>query len=653
MASSPAASASPYDVIAPGQEQLLADMLGRGAALPGDCKFSNGQVETALVRGTFQCAAGSVVVELRHPSQTQDAVATTDRFAVSVRSGSPPPDLVPTLVARIREREAAFVWTSPGSTGGKARKQPLESIYIDPRLIQIAWVVAILTGPILCWRGAQAIGVDGAHAILAIAIPVVLTAGLTWNRADEPLHANGHAWREAREVLAPWGGRSTGGKPFMHGEGGIALQWLLADVEHRLGGSANPFGISRWVGAAAAGATAFLALVLVRSWWAGLVAGCVLALLPLAQIFALSGSSLTIAGWILPWTLGLSLAAGLSGDPFLLAGATLAAALGTLSHTAMLAWPSALIVAWLIVARRRLRLVALGALLLLVAAFVAELANVFEVIASRNQGPGGGLLAEAWRGIVNRNLLFDSQWVSPFLAPMAVLWLLTGVRHLRLMLASAAGLAIVAAPFFAVTQCSSDAVRYQGALLGLISAIAVAGVWSIPLPAQLGTIALSLIRSVLVAALVLLPSLGRRPSLDPVSLEHQLVADAVERLEPGTLVILPKGRFDEGRIIPDFPDFMLPESSEVVFEGDPRIAAHAGPHLAYLGLACISWNDGSEADLTDLRPECRTLRSGARPWAVRTLQRDDLPRLKDGTAWTFHHLAIGVPFGFFEIPKSR
>jgi hypothetical protein len=133
--------------------------------------------------------------------------------------------------------------------------------------------------------------------------------------------------------------------------------------------------------------------------------------------------------------------------------------------------------------------------------------------------------------------------------------------------------------------------------------------------------------------------------------EHQLVAETVGRLEPGTLVILPKGRIDEGRIIPDFPDFMLPESSQVVFEGDPRIVAYAGPRLAYLGLACISWNDVSEAGTTDVRPECRALRNGAQPWAVRTLRSENLPRLKDGAAWTFHHLAIGAPFGFFEIEE--
>jgi hypothetical protein len=30
------------------------------------------------------------------------------------------------------------------------------------------------------------------------------------------------------------------------------------------------------------------------------------------------------------------------------------------------------------------------------------------------------------------------------------------------------------------------------------------------------------------------------------------------------------------------------------------------------------------------------------------LQPDDLPRLRDGSVWTFQELGTGVPFGFFS-----
>jgi hypothetical protein len=317
----------------------------------------------------------------------------------------------------------------------------------------------------------------------------------------------------------------------------------------------------------------------------------------------------------------------------------------------MLAWPPALVVAWLIVARRRLSPLAVGAFLVVVFAAVVQLTNVFDMIASRNQGPSGGLLGEAWRGVVHRNLMIDRRWVSPLLLPMVVVWLVGGLRrrYVAVMLASVAPLVLVAAPFFAVTQSSSDAVRYQGALLGLVTGLAVAGVWRLPFAAQSGSVGVTILRTALLATLVLLPPASWRPPADPVTLEHQLVVDAAGRMEPETLVILPKGRFDQGRIIPDFPDFVLPEGSLVVFEGDPRIERHTGRRLAYLGLACISWNESDAADSSALRPECRALQSRAQPWAVRTLRNEDLPRSRDGAIWTFHRLTTGVAFGFFVL----
>jgi hypothetical protein len=646
------AAASSYDVLAPGQEQLFAEMLGRGETLPGACTFASGQIESALVRGTYQCAGSGLVVELRQSRHDDGAAAVTERFALAIAAGTAPAGLIDALAARIRARESAVVWTPPGGDAGAQARAAFVVLRFDPLLIQIAWAILILASPILCWRGGQALGLDGSRVVLAAAVSVLAATAVVATRPDQPLHANGHAWREAREVLMPWGGRSTGGEPFLHGQGGIALQWLLATIEHRLSGSANPFRISGCAGAAAAGATAFLATVLARSWWAGMAAGCTLALMPLAQMLALSGSPLTIAAWILPWSLGLMLAAALSGDRFLLAGAVLAAALGTLSHTAMLGWPPALLLAWLIAARRRMSLAALAAFLLLAGAVLIELANVYDVIANRNQGPSGGLLGEAWRGVRQRNLMLDPRWVSPLLLPLVLLWIGGGLRreNRTTMLAATAALAAAAAPFFAVTQSSSDAVRYQGALLGVLTAFAVAGLWRLPMAARLGAAGAGGVRAALLAALLLLPTPAQRPPTDPVAREHQLVVDAARRMEPGTMVILPKGRFADGRVIPDFPDFLLPESSRVVFEGDARIESHRGPRLAYLGLACVSWS-AAAGDLSDLRPECGALRARAEPWEVRLLRSEDLPRSRDGAVWTFHRLGTGVPFGFFEIDR--
>jgi hypothetical protein len=115
-------------------------------------------------------------------------------------------------------------------------------------------------------------------------------------------------------------------------------------------------------------------------------------------------------------------------------------------------------------------------------------------------------------------------------------------------------------------------------------------------------------------------------------------------MQPRTLVVLP--HFVSGAI-QDFPDFLLPEDSSVAFDGDARIAAHRDARLVYLGLACISWESAAEEGPSDMRPECQALRRHARPWFVRSLRLEDIPRSRDGSFWTLHRLATDVPFGFF------
>ncbi len=562
--------------------------------------------------------------------------------------------------------------------------RPADIIDLGVRIIQLGWAVLIVSAPVLSWRAGRLARIGGGRLLLVASAAAILALAAVWERGDEPLHANGHAWREAREVLQPWGERSTRAAPFLHGRGAAALEWMVASGERALTGTVNPFRISRIAGAAAAGSTAFLTAILVRSAGAGLAAGCVLALMPLARMLAVSGSSLAISAWLLPWSLGLLLAAGSFEDPILLAGAALAAALGILSHTAMLAWAAALGVAWVIVARAPLRWsrAAFGALLLVAIAWAAQLVNTREMLAERNQG--SGLLAAARLGVEHRDLLLDARWVSPLLLPLAALGVLGGLlrRGRRTVLASALAACIAAVPFFAVTACSSDAVRYQAPLLGLVTSLAVAALWQVPLSnselpqderelwksvrgaqprrgvskhrwpfeptaAGLGAVGLALLRLPLLAALAFLPRASRQSPLDPVAAEHSLVQDAAARMQAGTLIVLPASPLGRD-ILVDFPDFLLPPDTFVAFADDPRVATHAGPRLLYLGLACISWDGNEEpGDRSQPRPECRALRAGARPWLVRTLTPADLPRLPDGTAWTFHQLGTDVPFGFF------
>ncbi|MEO8603081.1 MAG: hypothetical protein ABI629_10950 [bacterium] len=264
------------------------------------------------------------------------------------------------------------------------------------------------------------------------------------------------------------------------------------------------------------------------------------------------------------------------------------------------------------------------------------------------QESGFSFLAGAQLGIFSRDLLTDRRWISPLLLP---LMLLAGLgvqrRQQRPPLGALLAAAILGSlPFFVVATCSSDAVRYQGALLGLFISLAVVGLWAIPLPARFGRGAPAALRLAALAALVLLPS---TLPLDPAVVEHRLVEDAVTRIAPGTLIVLPRDPHQPAHVNFDFPDFLLPAQALVVFDGDPALQAHDGPRLYYLGLACLSGEQGDGADAAAaMRPECRALRDASQPWAVTTLHPQDIPHLPySATPWTFFHLTTDVPFGFF------
>lgn len=114
-APAPAESAPFQYVIPPGQEELLADMLGRGQTLPGGCTFTNGQIEKTAVVGTYTCSGGEVVAELQHPSLAPADAPHTATFALVVRKGALPADLSAALLERIGAREGGFQWKEVGS----------------------------------------------------------------------------------------------------------------------------------------------------------------------------------------------------------------------------------------------------------------------------------------------------------------------------------------------------------------------------------------------------------------------------------------------------------------------------------------------------------------------------------------------------------
>jgi len=96
--------------IPPGQEDLLLDMLGKGASLPGGCQIRDGRVQHTVVEVSYACKLGEVVVELAHSSAALESEVQTRQFALSVLEGSAPTSLIDVLSTRILEREDSFEW---------------------------------------------------------------------------------------------------------------------------------------------------------------------------------------------------------------------------------------------------------------------------------------------------------------------------------------------------------------------------------------------------------------------------------------------------------------------------------------------------------------------------------------------------------------
>ncbi len=135
-----AAAANPEWVIPPGQEELLADMLGRGATLPDDCKLAGAEVDYTIIKTTYKCAQGDITFELRHPSAAPPGATQTARFAITLQNGTPSDSFKEALAARIRSREADFQWK---------RIEP--PVHRSERPMGLITVVALLVVAVLGW----------------------------------------------------------------------------------------------------------------------------------------------------------------------------------------------------------------------------------------------------------------------------------------------------------------------------------------------------------------------------------------------------------------------------------------------------------------------------------------------------------------------
>lgn len=93
-----------------GQEEIVADALGRAVILPGGCSFSAGNIDRSVVRATYDCQDGQLVVALYHPDAAPSAPTRSERFAIVVESGTAPAGFIEALTQRIRSRESELQW---------------------------------------------------------------------------------------------------------------------------------------------------------------------------------------------------------------------------------------------------------------------------------------------------------------------------------------------------------------------------------------------------------------------------------------------------------------------------------------------------------------------------------------------------------------
>jgi hypothetical protein len=99
-------------------------MLGLGVTL-AECKLTGGEADHAIIKATYACPGGEVAFELRHPGTAPANATRTARFAMTLRSGSPPAGLADALMSRIRSRETAFEWKLTQSDTPRSWRAPV------------------------------------------------------------------------------------------------------------------------------------------------------------------------------------------------------------------------------------------------------------------------------------------------------------------------------------------------------------------------------------------------------------------------------------------------------------------------------------------------------------------------------------------------
>jgi hypothetical protein len=96
--------------VPPGQEALVAEMLGAGATLASGCRLDGASIGEARIDARYRCAgsgATSTVTLLPPETSAPTGARRTERFLILA---DPPAGLLDDVEARVRAREAAWIW---------------------------------------------------------------------------------------------------------------------------------------------------------------------------------------------------------------------------------------------------------------------------------------------------------------------------------------------------------------------------------------------------------------------------------------------------------------------------------------------------------------------------------------------------------------
>lgn len=125
-------------VIPPGQDDLVAAMLGGGRVLANGCRLSSGSVEKTYVVGHYDCGPATFEIELRSIDDSSNGPRTT-KFVIVAHDA--PPALVDDVRRLVLANESGFRWFTPAETKpapsamGERNDRPARSL-----LLSLGWL---------------------------------------------------------------------------------------------------------------------------------------------------------------------------------------------------------------------------------------------------------------------------------------------------------------------------------------------------------------------------------------------------------------------------------------------------------------------------------------------------------------------------------